>query len=161
MPEQFQQVVPPQRDTARSRRKAFPGDMDEHGAAASGHPRTPVVIDFDDEIVEAVVPQKPIAWVIGRPPERMVIAPVRGVLAPGVVEPDPPYREQSSRARQAIGSPPQPDRAKPAGRCPAVTFALRRLDPGAAERNSGCNLAGEQRPLRASARPSVDVDEAK
>ena len=163
MPEQFQQVVPPQRDTARGRRKSVPGDMDEHGAAAPGHARPRVVVDFDDQIVEAVVPAKPIAWFIGRPPERHGYS--GGPRGP------------RTRRRRARSAAPAARSAAAAGDRPATTAgpgetgrpvcrrrlrACRRLDPAAAERNSeACNVAGEQPALRAPARPGVDADEAK
>ena len=52
----------------RSRRSANgrPGHMDEHRAAPPGHPRPRVVVDFDDEVIEMVVPPQPVAGFIGR-----------------------------------------------------------------------------------------------
>jgi hypothetical protein len=40
-------------DAAGGGREARPGDMEEHGAAASRDARPGVVVDFDDEVVEA------------------------------------------------------------------------------------------------------------
>ena len=71
--------------------------MNEHGAAVARHARAGIVVDFDDQIVETVVPLQPIAWFIGRPPEGSVIAAFRGVLAPGIVATDPAHRQQGSR----------------------------------------------------------------
>ena len=58
--------------------------MDEHGAAPAGDAGPRVVVDFDEEVVEVVVAPEPVAWFIGRAPERPVVAPVGRVLAPGV-----------------------------------------------------------------------------
>ena len=159
--EQGQQVVPPQRDTAGGRCKASAGDMNEYGTAAAGHPRPRVVIDFDNEVVEGVVAAQPVAWFIGRPAERAVIAPIRGVLAPGVVRPDATGRQQGSRPHQAVGPPPQPQRAKPAGRGPAVAFALACFDAGTAKRNGKGFRAGKQPTLCAPARPGANANDAQ
>ena len=125
----------PQRDAAGGRREARPGHMEEDGAAAAGHPRPGVVVDLDDDVVEAVVAPEPVAWFIGRAPERPVVAPVVRVLAPGIVRADAADRQQRPRPRQAVGPPPQPQRAKSAARGAAVAFALVGLDAGAAERD--------------------------
>jgi len=141
-----QQLVPPQGYTAGRRRKSFPGNMKEDGAAAAGHARPRVMVDFDDQIVEGIVPAKAVAWFIGRPAECLVIAAVRGVLAPGVVVPYPAHRQQRSRPSQAIGPPPQADGVKPARRRATVALAFERLDAGAAQcnlRRLECRGAGE------------------
>ena len=115
--------------------KSVPRDMDEHGAAAAGHARPGVVVDFDDQIVETVVPAQPIAWFIGRPAEGSVIAAVRRILAPGIVAADPTHRQQGPRPRQPIRPPPQADRAKTAARRAAIALALGCLDPAPAQRH--------------------------
>jgi len=104
--QQLQQLDASQRDTSGGRGKAFPGDMDKHGAAAAGHARSGIVVDFDDQVVETVVPPEPVAWFIGRPAEEAIIASIRGVLAPGVVAPYPTNGEQGRWPRQPIGPPP-------------------------------------------------------
>ena len=109
--------------------------MDENGAAAAGHARPGIVVDFDDYVVEAVAAAEPVAWFIGRAPEAVVIAPVVRVLAPGIVRADAADRQQCPRPRQAIGAPPQPHWQKSAARGAAVAFALIGLDAGAAERH--------------------------
>ena len=58
--------------------KSWPGHVDEYGAAAAGDARPGVVVDFDDQIVEVVGAAEPVAWFIGRAPERSVVAPVGG-----------------------------------------------------------------------------------
>jgi hypothetical protein len=135
--------------------------MEEYSAAAPSHTGPRIVVDLDDDVVEAVVPAQSVAWFIGRPPEGMVIAAVCRVLAPSIVGPDPPDREQCPREGQAVGPPPKPDWMKPARGCPAVALALGRPDPGAAERNPQYFGTSEQPTLRSPTWPRDDADEAK
>ena len=58
--------------------------MQEHGAAAAGDARARVVIDLDDEIVEMILARQPVALVVARDADRLVVMPVVGVFAPGV-----------------------------------------------------------------------------
>jgi hypothetical protein len=71
--------------------------MDENGTAPTGHARPFIVIDLNDEIVKAVGPPQAVAWFIGRPAERLIVAPVVWVFAPGVAWPDPPNRQKHVR----------------------------------------------------------------
>jgi len=93
------------------------------------------MVDFDDEIVEAVLPPEPVAWFIGRAVERPVITPVGRILAPGYVAADAVDGEQRLGPDEAVGPPPQPDRAEPAARGAAIAFALVGPDAAAAECN--------------------------
>jgi hypothetical protein len=79
------QVATRKRDTASSRAKTRPRDMNEYRAAAAGDPRAHIMVDFDDQIVEPIGALEAVAWFIGRPPERAIVAPVFGVFAPGIV----------------------------------------------------------------------------
>jgi len=93
------------------------------------------VIEFEKNVVEGVVAPEVLAWFIGRPPERAVIAPIGGIFGPGVGRADPAKGKRCPRARKAIGPPPQPHHVKPAaGRSP-VAFAFIGPDAGAAERD--------------------------
>jgi hypothetical protein len=103
---QCQKVVTSQGDTAGGRRQAWAGDVDEHGAAATGNPGPRVVIEFEKNVVEGVVAPEAVAWFIGRPPERAVIAPISRIFTPGVGGADPAKGERCPRARKAIGPPP-------------------------------------------------------
>ena len=85
-----------QRDTACGRAETLPGNVDEYRAAAAGDAGPGIVVDLDDQVVEPVVTAEPVAWFIGRAPERPVIAPIRRVLAPGVVRRD---RRTGSKVR--------------------------------------------------------------
>ena len=91
--DQRQKVVTVQGDTASGRRQTWAGDMDEHGAAATGNSGPRVVIEFEKNVVEGVVAPEVVAWFIGRPPEWAVIAPVGGIFTPGVGRTDPTKRQ--------------------------------------------------------------------
>ena len=132
--DQRQEVCAPQPDAAGGGRKTVPGNVNEHGAAASGNSGPDIVIDLDNDVVEAVAAAEPVAWFIGRPPKGEVITAIRRVLAPRVVRGDPAHGEQGLRPRQAIRPPPQPNRVKRPGRRAAIALALRHLDAGAAQR---------------------------
>ena len=54
-----------ERDAAGGRRKARPGGMDEHRAAAAGDARPRVVVELDDEIVERVGARQPVGRAAG------------------------------------------------------------------------------------------------
>ena len=134
--------------------------MQENSAAATGHAGPRVVIDFDDQIVEAVGPRQAIAWFTGRPLERLVVAPIGWVFTPGVVRPDPPDRQQSARPRPAIGAPPQPNRMELPGRRRAIAlaFGARRFDARAAQGGADDALPSDKPGLRAALRPRSNMD---
>ena len=135
--------------------------MDEDRAAAAGDPRPGIVVDLDNEVVEAIVTAQPVARFLGRARERAVIAPVVRVFAPGVMWADAADRQRGARAGQAVGAPPQPQGVKPSARRAAVAFALVGFDAGAAERDGQRQWAGEQQALRGPARPGADADRGK
>ena len=66
--------------------------MQKNGAAAAGYPRTNVVVDLDDEVVEMIVPPEPVARLIRRAAERPVVTAVAGIFRPGDIRGDPPDR---------------------------------------------------------------------
>jgi hypothetical protein len=66
--------------------------MDEHSAAAPRNTRAGVVIDLDDDVVQAILAPKPIAWFIGRPMERPIVAAVLRVFAPRICGSNRPGR---------------------------------------------------------------------
>lgn len=160
MPKQLQQIAPAKRHAARSRCKAMAGDMDEHGAATPRHPRPPVVVDLDNKIIEAVVPSKPVAWFSGRPTERAVIAAIRRIFTPCVARPDAADGQQGRRSRRPIGPPPQPDRAKPADGCSAVSLPFIGFDGASAQRDpQRLRPAGHQPALPTAARTGTYMNE--
>ncbi len=132
--------------------------MQEYSAAAAGNTRPSVMVDFDDEIVEAVGAPQPVAWFIGRPVEGTVVPSIGRVFAPGVVGSDPPDRQQGARPRQAVGSPPQPNRTKLPGRCRAVAFPLGRFDAGPAQCRPYRAMSRHHPALRAPLRAGTDMN---
>ena len=152
------QVAARKRDTARSRGKTRPRDMNEYSAAVADNPRPGVMVDFDDQIVESIGALEPVPWFIGRPPERAVIPPVRGVFAPGIVRRDSPDRQEGTRAWQAVRPPPQPNRMKLAGRRGAVAFAFRRLDACPAQSRADRAPVCHEPSLSAQPRADVHMD---
>jgi len=135
--------------------------MNEHGAAAAGYAGPRVVIDFDDNVVEAVVAAEPIARLVRQAAKRTVIAAIGRVLAPSVVGADAADRQQRPRPRQPVGPPPQANGVKPAGRGAAVAFAFCRPDTGPAKRNAKGAGAGKQEALRVPTRPRADANVAQ
>ena len=132
--------------------------MNEYSAAAAGNARARIMVDFDDEIVKPIAALEAVAWFIGRPPERPVVAPVLGVFAPGIVRRYSPDRQERVRTRQAVCPPPQPNRMKSAGRRGAIAFAFRRLDAGAPQSRSNRALPHHEPSLRVQPRANVHVD---
>jgi hypothetical protein len=71
---------------------------------------------------------------------------------------DWPDRQQRARARQAVGSPPQPNRMKSPGRRRAIAFPFRGLDTGPAQGGADGALSCDEPRLRAMARADVHMD---
>jgi len=124
----------------------------------AGDARAGVMVDFDDKIVEPVGALEAVAWFIGRRAEWPVVAPVRGVLAPGIICRYAPDRKEGPRARQAVRSPPNPKRMELPGRCGAVAFAFRRLDARPAQSRSNRTLPCHEPSLRTQPRAHVYVN---
>src|SRR5262245_25833600 len=127
--------------------------MEEHGAAATCHPGTHVVIDLDDEVVEAIIAPEAIAWFIGRPPERPVVAAVGGIFAPGDVRVDPPRGQEGAGPRVAIRPPPQLPQTEPPSRGRAVSLPFVGADAGAAKHDRYGDTPREEDAARPAARP--------
>jgi hypothetical protein len=148
-----------QRDTPRRGRETLPRHMDENGAAPTGHARSDIMVDLDDEIVKTVGAPQAVAWFIGRPLECSVVAPVVWVFAPGVVRPYPPNRQKHTRAGQSVGPQPQPNRAKPADGCRAVTFPLRCLGAGSSQCDPEHPISGREPALAMPTRSAADMND--
>jgi hypothetical protein len=159
MSKQPEKVVFRQRDTARRGRETLPRHMDENGAAPAGHARSRIVVDLNDEIVKAIVPPQAVAWFIGRPVERPVVAPVVWVFAPGVVRPDSSNGQERVRAAQSIGPPPQPNRAEPANGSRAVTFPLRCLGTGSSQCDPKNSISRREPALATPIRSAADMND--
>jgi len=147
------QIVGPERDTSRRRRTIRPRQMQEHRAAAAGHPRTGIVVDLDDEIVEMVVPPQPVAWFSGRAAEGAVIAPVGGIFAPGNVTGNASDGQQCPWPRMPVRPPPQADEPKPPARCGPIAFEFVGTDAPTAKHDGGDEGAGDQDAQRLVSRP--------
>ena len=107
--------------------------MQEHGAAAAGYPWAGVVIDLDDEIVKVVLARQPVAGLTAHQANRLIVAAVVRVLAPGVFGADRPHRQIGPRSRMAIGAPPQLQRTVRAFRGAAVALPFVGEDAAAAK----------------------------
>src|SRR5260370_6879545 len=84
--------------------------MQEHGAAAATDARRGVVVDLDDEIVEAILAGQPVAGLIAAETDGPVVVTIPRVLAPGVLGPDRARRQQGLRPLMAVRAPPQTER---------------------------------------------------
>ena len=124
-----------ERDAARGWREPWPRDVDEDRAAAAGDARPAVVVDFNDEVVERVLPPQPVGAAALWNSDRPIVGPVARVFAPAVVRSDSPCWQEGPRLRSPVGTPPQPDRAEMAARGAAIAFALVGSDSTAAERH--------------------------
>jgi hypothetical protein len=155
------QIAALQRDTTCCGSERFARDVDEHGAAAAGDPRSHIVVDFDNQVVQPIGAAQKIAWFIGRAAKDPIVAPVGGVLTPGVGRPDWARRQQCTRPRQAVGPPPQPQGMKTAARSGAIALALVGADAATAERNRQGQGAGEQPTPRPPAWTTRDADDSQ
>ncbi len=142
----------PQRHAPLCWRKSGPGDVDEHGASPPGHARARVVVDFDNQIIEMIVAPQPVPGLAGRQFKGPVVAPVGGILAPGVIAPDAANRQPRHWPDPAVRAPPEPHHPKPAARRRAITLALVGPDAAAAERHRQNPRASEQPAFRLVAR---------
>jgi hypothetical protein len=158
---QHLQIARPKRDATGGRRETRARDVDKNRTAKPGNAWPCVVVDLDDDVIEAVVTPKPVAWFIGRPPKCMVVAPVVGVFAPSVGGTDTANREPCPRTGQPIGAPPQSHRTKLPVRCAAIALPLAGPDAGAAKRNRQAPRTGAEPPLRPPPGPGTDMDDAK
>ena len=135
--------------------------MDEHGAPAPLHPRSCVVIDFDDQIVEMVIAPEPVPGFVSGAAEPAVIAAIAGVLAPRQLRLDASGRQQGGRPSGAVGPPPKPQRPEPPARRRAIPFELVGTDAGSAEHHRNGDVAGKQYAMAAIAGPNANPDQGK
>src|SRR6516164_6223571 len=149
------------RDTSRRWRALRPRDVHKDGAAASGHARTGVVVDLNDEVVEMIVPPQPVAFLCQRASERTVVAAIAGALAPGQMRRDAPDRKQGLRARLTIGAPPQAQHAETSARSGAIGLSLVGSHATATEHDHGGERAGEQDAAAAAAGARAHPQEGK
>jgi hypothetical protein len=132
--------------------------MDKDSATPAGHPRPRIVIDFDNDVVEAVRPPEPVAWFNGRPSKRAVVATVLWIFAPGVGRADPAGRQRGPRQGKPVRPPPQSRGPERTARGAAIALALIGLDTAAAERDWHAPRAGAKKALRWPARSGPDMN---
>ena len=152
------QVARLQCHAAGGRTEARPRQMDKNGAASAGHAWPRIMIDLDNNIVEAILPPQPIAWFNGRPLKWTVVAPVPWILAPGVGAADPAGRQRGPWRRKPIRPPPQSQRPERAPRGTAIAFAFVGFHTAAAECDRHAPGAGAEPALRWPAGPRPDMD---
>lgn len=132
--------------------------MNEDRAAAAGHARPRVVIQFDEQIVEMVVAPKSVAGFRMCARERPVVTTVGGLLAPGVVPPNGANRQSRFGARQAIGPPPYPRQTKAAARRRSIAFTFVGADASTPERHRHRAAVESQDTAGAIRRSGGDAD---
>src|SRR5262249_23669760 len=123
--------------------------MQKHGAAPAGNPGPGVVVDLDQEVVEPILAPEPVAWLIGRAPEWLIVPAAAGVFAPGHAGGDAGRGQQGCRFRATIGAPPQPPQTELAPWRGAVTFTLVGANPGAAQYHRDGQPPRDQHPAAA------------
>src|SRR5215831_733959 len=109
--------------------------MHEDGTTTTGDARTGVMVEFDHDIVEAIVTPQPITLASGRRAHRPIVPPVARVLAPSIDGADASRRQSRRGAWGAIGAPPDPLQAKSSARRRPIALALIGGDAAASERH--------------------------
>jgi hypothetical protein len=113
-----------ERHAAGGGAKGRPRDVQENRTASPGSPGPRVVVDLNDEVVEAVGALEPVPRLAGPTPNGAVVAPVGRIFAPGVGRADTPQREKAPRPGKPIGPPPKAQGMKTTARGAAIAFAL-------------------------------------
>ena len=145
-----------QRNAAGRRGAIGAGHMEKNCASPPRHPRTRIVVELDDKVVETIGPPQTVARSSGRTPERPIVARVQRVLAPSKVRRYAPHREQCCGAGVAIGPPPQPYEPKPAARGPTIAFKLVGTHAATTKHNRDSPGAGQQKAPRPETGPCTD-----
>lgn len=135
--------------------------MNEHRAPAPGHPRPDIMVDFDKEVIEAVVAPQPVAWFIGRPSDGTVVIPIGGLFTPSGGPRYAPGRQQCARARELIRPPPQSQRTKLATWRPAIALAFIRYDTASPQSHWQDQRPGAQQASRFAPRQRLNRNIAK
>lgn len=133
--------------------------MNEHRAAAPGHARPRIVVDFDDKIVQMVRTSQVVAGCIDRASHWAIVTAVSGILTPGIIGGNTAEGEQRARRRTAVGSPPQTDQTKSTARRGAIALALIGLYAGPPKRDRNVHRADSQPALApvSGSRPNKNV----
>ena len=148
-------------DASSGRSKARPRHVNEHRASAAGDSWTAVVVQLDDQVVEAIGSPEPVAGMVRRKTDWLVVAAVGRVFAPAVVAVDAPDRQARARAGCAVGSPPQPPESERAARRTAIAFALIGFNAAAPKRNRERKRSCDQPTAAAVSRLGTHADGSK
>ena len=124
-----------ERHTTSSGAKSRAGDVNENRAAAARDPRTAVVIELDNQVVEVIGAPEAIARLVRAAPDCTIVPTIGGVLDPRIVAPNGAHWQQCARTGQPVRAPPEPYQPERAAGCRAIAFPLVGRNPGAAERH--------------------------
>lgn len=150
-----------ERDAA-GRRKVFRArEMNEYRAAAPGDARTPVMIDFNNNIIEMVGPDKTVSGCPGRPSDRAVVIAVGRVFRPRVVWPNPAQGKECAGRQAAVGTPPDSHRTEPATRRPPIPLAFIGDNAGSPERSGNGGVARDYNALALYSWPPMYANEGE
>jgi hypothetical protein len=133
---QAQQVGAAERHATRGWPKAVAGNMDENGAAAPRDPRSVVVVDLNDQVVETIVPHEPVSGFSRRAPDR----------------------EAGPGPGQAVGPPPKSLEAESAEGSPAVPLEFVGDNARTAQSDRKSGISSPQNASGLGSRPFSDVD---
>src|SRR6185437_8580979 len=87
------------------------------------------------EIIEMIDARQPVAALIASQQDGLIIVAAGRVLAPGILTPDRPNRQEGFGPRMPVGAPPQLPGPKNAPRGAAVALPFVGLDAATAERD--------------------------
>jgi hypothetical protein len=141
-----------QRNTTGRRAEARPRHVNEYSASPSGHPRSGVVVELDNQVIEMISPPKPIARLRAGALNRLIIPAIFRFFDPGVVACDTSHRKQGRWVRQPIGPPPQPHEPEYAAWRRSVALALVGRYAGEAEGNRDLHRTSRKPTARFGAR---------
>lgn len=129
--------------------------MEKYSAAAAGDPRPGIVINLDDEIVEMVVASKPVPGIALLQADRLVIAPVVRVFAPGILGANRSNGKEGVWPRMTVRAPPEPTRLEGAFWRTTIALTFVGQDAGAPERDgNGKPAPGQPAPVRVAGGPA-------
>jgi hypothetical protein len=154
MRDQHCEVMPRQRDAALCRCEAWPGEVNEDGAAFALDPRPVVVTKDQHEIVEMIRALQALSASPRRQLAKPVVVGVGRIVAPAIIVADRARRELRPRPCHTIGAIIEPANRKTAERGSAVAFAFKRANAGTAEcRRANGVSERDQAPLPMSGSP--------
>jgi hypothetical protein len=129
--------------------------MDKDGAAAARNPRSRVVIELDNEIIQRILSRKAVGLAVLGDGDPLIVSAVVRLFAPTVISSDASHRQVRSGPDLAIGAPPQSLQTEAAAWRGAVAFTFVGFDAAAAKRHrqseGACNQQAAGRLCRSAA----------